>query len=247
MNLAIIVLAAGKGTRMESDLAKVLHPLCGKPLVAWVLETVSALQPQRIVAVVGHQAEEVERQVSQRFPTVEFARQEPMLGTGHAVQQTQAALGDFKGDIIVIYGDTPLISEGALRQLAQKREGALASMMVATVEEENAYGRVLYEADGRVRQIVEAKDATPEILALKTVNAGTYCFESAALWHYLAQISNDNRAGEYYLTDVVGLMTRDGQRVEAVFVDEREMTGINTRAQLQQLEQQLEEEARAAH
>lgn len=262
MNLAIIVLAAGKGTRMASDLAKVLHPLCGKPLVAWVLEAVSALQPQRIVAVVGHQAAEVERQVRQRFPAVEFARQEPMLGTGHAVQQAHAALRDFNGDIIVIYGDTPLISEGALRQLVQKRagnaaaagtaaktapaEGALASMMVAVVEEPGAYGRVLCEADGRVSQIVEAKDATPEILALNTVNAGTYCFEAGALWHYLAQISNDNRSGEYYLTDVVGLMTRDGRRVEAVFVDEREMTGINTRAQLQQLEQQLEDEARAA-
>lgn len=246
MNLAIIVLAAGKGTRMESDLAKVLHPLCGKPLIAWVLETVSALQPQRIVAVVGHQAAAVERQVRERFPAVEFARQEPMLGTGHAVQQAQAALGDFEGDIMVIYGDTPLISEGALRQLAQPRENALASMMVATVEEPGAYGRVLCEADGRVSQIVEAKDATPEILALSTVNAGTYCFEAKALWYYLAQISNDNRSGEYYLTDVVGLMTQDGQRVDAVFVDEREMTGINTRAQLQQLEQQLQNEARAA-
>ena len=244
MNLAVIVLAAGKGTRMESDLAKVLHPLCGKPLIAWVLEAVEALHPQQIVVVVGHQAAAVEDAVSARFKNIRFVTQPQMLGTGHAVQQAQGLLQDFSGDIIVTCGDTPLMTTDTLRQLVARRQdhNAAASMLVAEIDNPGSYGRVLCETDGRVSAIVEAKDATPEVAAVKTVNAGTYCFESGALWTQLGRITNDNRAGEYYLTDVVGLLAQAGQRVDAVFINEREMTGINTRTELQNLETQLRAE-----
>lgn len=244
MNLAIVILAAGKGTRMDSDLAKVLHPLCGKPLVTWVLEAIQPLQPQRTVVVVGHQASAVEAAVRAQFANVEFVTQSEMLGTGHAVQQAEPLLKDFDGDILVTYGDVPLITTETLQRLVSERreQNAALSMLVATVDDPTGYGRVLTEPDGRVTAIVEQKDATPEIAAIRHVNAGTYCFESRLLWPYLSRIDNNNRSGEFYLTDVVGLATRAGQRVCAVFINEREMTGVNTRAQLQELEAQLRAE-----
>ncbi|HVF09349.1 MAG TPA: NTP transferase domain-containing protein [Abditibacteriaceae bacterium] len=249
MNLAIIILAAGKGTRMESDLAKVLHPLCGKPLVAWALEATRALQPQRTILVVGHQAAAVEAAVRERFEGIEFVTQAEMRGTGHAVQQAEAVLRDFAGDIIVTCGDVPLINAATLQRLLSSRQehDSAASMLVAQIEEPGSYGRVLCEADGRVTQIVEAKDAAPEVLAVQNVNAGTYCFTSRALWAQLGRINSNNKSGELYLTDVIGLLAGNGERVDAVFIDEREMTGINTRAQLENLEAQLRAEGVCAH
>jgi len=244
MNLAIIILAAGKGTRMQSDLAKVLHPLCDKPLIEWVLDATQALQPQRTVVIVGHQGEAVETAVRARFAGTEFATQPEMLGTGHAVQQAEALLKDFDGDTLVVSGDVPLVTSDTLRHLVSRRQeqNAAASMLVAEVADPAAYGRVLCEPDGRVTRIVEAKDASPEIKAIKHVNAGTYCFDGTALWEQLGRVTNQNKSGEYYLTDVIGLLTGAGQRVDAVFVSPREMTGINTRAELAELEAQLRQE-----
>jgi ribose-phosphate pyrophosphokinase len=247
MNLAVIILAAGKGTRMESDLAKVLHPLCGKPLVAWVLETALSLDPERIVVVTGHQSEKVEAVVREQFcdfKGIEFARQREMNGTGHAVQQAQDLLGDFEGDIIVLCGDVPLIKSNTLRALVQKRgrNESAAALCVASLENAGAYGRVLLNSDGCVAEIVEAKDASPDELAVHNVNAGTYCFDSQKLWPKLSQIHSDNKSGELYLTDVIGLLTQSGERVDAVMIEEKEMTGINTRQQLQQLEEQIQAE-----
>lgn len=250
MDLAVIILAAGKGTRMNSDLAKVLHPLCGRPLISWVLDTAAELKPQRTVVVVGHQAETVEAQVKASYPHAEFVNQGEMLGTGHAVRTTQELLKDFSGDVIVTCGDAPLIEAETLKRMVSLRHdnGSAATMMVATIDEPGSYGRVLCDgasANGssRVIKIVEAKDAGPEIKALKTVNAGTYCFASGALWSQLARVTNSNQSGEYYLTDVIGLLTDDKQRVDAVFVDEREMTGVNTIQQLEELEALLTEQA----
>lgn len=241
MDLAIIILAAGKGTRMESDLAKVLHPLCGKPLVAWVLAAAAPLQAKRTVVVVGHQAEAVEAAVREYHAGAEFARQTEMLGTGHAVQQTEAALGGFEGDIIVTCGDAPLIETATLQRMVRLRRerGSAAVMLVAVLDDPGSYGRVLCEADGRVTQIVERKDASPEQLAVQTVNAGTYCFDSRHLWEHLGRIDNQNRSGEFYLTDVVGLMNEAGLRVDALTIGEREMTGVNTKGELAALEAEL--------
>ena len=249
MNLAVIILAAGKGTRMESDLAKVLHPLGGKPLVAWVLETALSLDPERIVVIVGHQAEDVEASIRERFSDfkgIEFARQTEMKGTGHAVQQAQTLLGDFDGDIVVLCGDAPLLKSNTLGALVQKRgrNNASAALCVAELENAGAYGRVLLTPEGQVQEIVEAKDATAAQLAVHSVNAGTYCFDSKKLWPRLDALKSDNMAGELYLTDVIGMMTSEGERVDAVFVEEREMTGINTKRELQELERQINTEKR---
>ncbi len=247
MNLAVIILAAGKGTRMESDLAKVLHPLCDKPLVSWVLETALSLDPERIVVVTGHQAESVESTIREQFcdfKGIEFVRQTEMKGTGHAVQQAKGLLGDFDGDIIVLCGDVPLIKSNTLRALVQKRgrNQSGAALCIAELENPGAYGRVLLTSSGQVDRIVEAKDANPAQLAVHNVNAGTYCFDSQKLWPALGQIDSNNNSGELYLTDVIGLLTAAGERVDAVTLDEKEMTGINTKRELQQLEEQVKAE-----
>ena len=249
MSLALIILAAGKGTRMESDLAKVLHPLCDKPLIIWALESASQLQPARVVVVVGHQAQSVRDEILRSFPQAEFAQQHQMLGTGHAVQQCEALLGDFQGDIVVSCGDVPLLQSSTLSQLIRRRHetNSAASLLVAHVDKPGSYGRVIKNDDGIVSKIVEAKDASPQEKLCRSVNAGTYCFDSAPLWRELAKIENTNASGEFYLTDVVGLLNQSGKRVVAVDVSEREMTGINTRAQLQNLEAELQAEGACAH
>lgn len=247
---AFIILAAGKGTRMDSDLAKVLHPLCGKPLVAWVLEAAQGLQPARIVAVVGHQAARVQSEIAPRFPHVEYATQSEMLGTGHAVMQAEAALQDFEGDIIITCGDAPLITEATFRALVEKRAAldASAAMLYATVEDAGAYGRVILdESKTVVQKIVEFKDASDEEKACRTINAGTYCFRARDLWPFLGRIGNSNKSGEYYLTDVVGLMTEAGNMVAAVEVSPREMVGVNTKTELLALENELRAEGRCGH
>lgn len=248
MSLAIVILAAGKGTRMKSELAKVLHPLCDKPLIAWALDTVLALQPDRTFVVVGHQADDVKATVNATFPNIEFVLQSELLGTGDAVRRVAPSLQDFEGDVIVTCGDVPLLATETLRRLIQTRRdnNSAASMLVAQIGDPASYGRVLCDDENRVLQIVEAKDASPEILAVRNVNAGTYCFESKTLWPQLARLTSNNKAGEFYLTDVIGFLANDNQRVDAVFIDEREMIGINTREQLLELEAQLKSEKLAA-
>lgn len=248
MSLSIIILAAGKGTRMKSDLAKVLHPLGGKPLIAWALDAVAPLSPDRTVVIVGHQAEAVEKAVNERFANIEFALQSEMNGTGDAVKRAVPLLEKFEGDVIVTCGDVPLLQTETLCRLIQTRRenNSAASMLVAQVDEPGSYGRVLCDEENRVLQIVEAKDASPEILAVRNVNAGTYCFDAKSLWPQLARLTNNNKSGEYYLTDVVGFLANDNQRVDAVFVGEREMTGVNTREQLDELEAELKNEAAGA-
>jgi len=246
MNLAVLVLAAGKGTRMESDLPKVLHPLLGRPLVAHVLDAARKLEPTRLICIVGHRAELVEAEVRRSHPEVEFVNQGEMLGTGHAVLQTHKALEDFEGEILVTCGDAPLLTAETLSDLIQKRRqsDASAAMLIGRLDNPARYGRVMMGEGGEVERIVEWKDASDDERAVETVNAGTYVFRSRDLWKQLARVTNDNAAGEYYLTDVVGLLRGEGEKVVGILVEEREMTGVNTRAELVELERQLREEAR---
>ena len=232
---------------MESDLPKVLHPLRGQPLLAHVLDAARALHPDRLIAIVGHRADLVQSEIKPSYPEVEFVNQGEMLGTGHAVRQAQSALQNFAGDILVTCGDAPLLTSQTLDDLRKKRAqfDAGAAMLVGRLDDPGSYGRVVMDEKGQVSEIVEAKDASPEVLGLETVNAGTYCFGSSELWEQLARVDNKNKAGEYYLTDVIGLLRQAGQTVVGELVAAREMTGINTRAELAQLEAQLQGEERA--
>jgi bifunctional UDP-N-acetylglucosamine pyrophosphorylase/glucosamine-1-phosphate N-acetyltransferase len=234
--LNIIILAAGLGKRMQSDLPKVLHPIAGKPMLAHVLETARALSPDRIVVVVGHGAERVRAAFADA--DVAFALQQPQQGTGHAVMQALPHLveGDPDDACLVLYGDVPLVRAATLRELLLARGPGLA-LLTETLADPAGYGRIVRDADGRVTRIVEHKDASATERAITEVNTGILAAPTAALRRWLARIDNRNAQGEYYLTDIVGLAVRDGVPVaHAQPAALWETLGVNSRVQQAQLE-----------
>jgi bifunctional UDP-N-acetylglucosamine pyrophosphorylase/glucosamine-1-phosphate N-acetyltransferase len=229
--LTVVILAAGEGKRMRSRRPKVLHPLCGRPLVAYPLRLARALA-DRIVLVVGRDAEEVR---SAAGAGVAFVEQTERLGTGHAVQQARAACGS--GPVVVLPGDTPLLSETTVGRLIERHRetGAAATVLTAVVEQPSGYGRVLRQR-GRVHGIVEDRDATDDQKRITEINTSVYCFDADQLWPALARVRASNEQGEYYLTDVIGILAASGARIEAVTTpDPGECLGVNDRKQLAQL------------
>lgn len=209
-----IVLAAGQGKRMKSKLYKVLHPVCGKPMVGHVLDTVKRAGVTRNVVVVGHGAEAVQSYLG---ASAEYVLQEQQLGTGHAVKQAKDLLGSEKGTTIVICGDTPLVTSETLEGLMQLHEsrGAAATVLTAHMDNPAGYGRVIRGEDGSVMKIVEQKDCNETENAVQEINTGTYCFDNAKLFEALDKVTNNNAQQEYYLTDVVGIFREAGETVEA--------------------------------
>ena len=227
---SVIVLAAGQGTRMKSRRAKVLHELCGVPMLGHVIRSAKRLSPARLLVVVGRDAEEVE----ERFAgEAEFVLQSEQKGTGHAVLVAQPALGDVEGDVLVLYGDTPLLSPETLEQMSKAKQERGADLAVLTARAKNIPGRVARDENGRVSRIIEAQDATPEELQLEERNTGVYLFSADLLRDGLASLTPDNAQGELYITDIVGYAVERGLRVEAVEIDDPdECMGINTRIEL---------------
>ena len=229
-----VVLAAGKGTRMKSARAKVLHSALGVPMLEHVVRALQAAGAARVVVVVGHQAEAVEAAFAGRG--LEFVRQDPPMGTGHALQVARERVaGRAEGTLLVVNGDLPLLRpETLLALLAAHREsGHAATLLTVDLEDPAAYGRVLRDGSGRVRAIVEAKDASPAEQAVREINAGLYAFEMKALLPALGRLKPQNAQGEYYLTDVVGLMREDGHAVGAFKAgDPAEALGVNNVAEL---------------
>ncbi len=235
-----VVLAAGKGTRMKSDLAKVLHPLAGRPLIAHVLDIVRGAGIRRAVVVVGHQAQRV-REVCGDGAGLSFARQEPQLGTGHAVQVAAPLLAD-DAHTVILNGDVPLLRAATVRRLVERtvKTGAAAAVLTCTVDDAGAYGRIVRGPDGALQRVVEARDATPAERALREFNTGVFCFQTKALRAALGGLTADNDQHEYYLTDTIAWLTAAGQRVEAVPVDDpSEVVGINTVEELAEAERLL--------
>jgi bifunctional UDP-N-acetylglucosamine pyrophosphorylase / glucosamine-1-phosphate N-acetyltransferase len=244
MRLAVVILAAGQGTRLKSDLPKVLHRLAGRPLIDYALEAASAVASETPVVVVGHGAEAVRTVVGDRGRCVLQAEQ---LGTAHAVRQAEAELQGRCEAVLVIYGDMPLLRADTLRALAQAQALNPGPLTLATAEAPQLkdFGRIVRDSSGQVRAIVEAAQASPSEWALTEVNVGAYCFNAAWLWAALPQLPLSPR-GEYYLTDVVALATRDGGQVAAVALeDAAEALGVNTRAQLAEAETRLRERINA--
>jgi UDP-N-acetylglucosamine diphosphorylase/glucosamine-1-phosphate N-acetyltransferase len=234
---AAIILAAGQGKRMQSDLAKVLHAARGSSLVEHVLAAVRGAGVQRIVVVVGHQAQRVEEHLAQAG--VQFALQAEQLGTGHAVQQAQAALADWQDEIVVLCGDTPLLTSETLRALfdTHRDTQAAATVLTAELDDPTGYGRVVRGPDDSVLRIVEQKDATPEELRVREINSGLYVFSSADLWQALTKVDADNAQREYYLTDTLEILRSEGRRVSAYRCqDPREVLGVNNPDQLREAE-----------
>ena len=227
--VAAIVLAAGRGTRMRSDLHKVLHPVAGRPMLAHLLGTVDALAAAARVVVVGAGRDQVEAAVAGQGVTV--AVQEPQLGTAHAVQQAAAALAGFAGDILILYGDVPLVEPETLRAMLARLHAADAPTLVVLgfrPDDALRYGRVIADDDGIVARIVEYKDADAAERAVTLCNSGLMAVRADALWDLLAQVGNANAAGEYYLTDIVALAAR----AAVVETAPQQVAGVNSRAEL---------------
>ena len=244
--LNIVVLAAGKGTRMYSEKPKVLHALAGKPLLQHVLDCATALQPQQICVVYGHGGEAVPQAMQQY--SAQFVIQEPQLGTGHAVQQAMPLLAD-EGRTLVLYGDVPLIQHSTLHRMQQAGDGLV--LLTVDLDNPSGYGRIVRNGQGDVLGIIEEKDASPEQREIREVNTGILLAPTGKLREWLANLQNNNAQGEYYLTDIVAMAVRQGVAVHTVQpAHEWEIHGINSKAQLVALErtwQQVEAARLLAH
>lgn len=235
-----LILAAGQGTRMKSDLAKVLHPLCGKPLVEHVVRSAQTSGVAKTVVIVGHQAEQVKE--SLKGLEVEFVLQAEQKGTGHAVMQALPIIEKFAGELLVLYGDVPLIKpETIVSLLKSHRDERNACTMLSTIiDQPGGYGRIIRDQKGAVEKIVEAKDASPEELSVKEINPAIYAFDNQELVKALGKLSPNNKQGEYYLTDVIGIFRSQGLKIAAQIVeDSREVLGINTPEELAECEEYL--------
>ncbi len=231
--LAAVVLAAGKGTRMKSRRAKVLHEACGRPLGWYPVQAALAAGADPVVVVVGHQADEVQAALAAALgdAPVRFARQEQQLGTAHAVLAAKAALAGHRGPVAILSGDTPLLRAETLRAVVDGAAGAALAFATMTLEAPRGSGRIVRDARGKPVRVVEEKDATEAERALREVNAGLYCADAAFLWEMLGQIGSENAQREYYLPDLVALAAR-GAGAVAVAVPPEEAEGVNDREQL---------------
>ena len=231
--LAVLILAAGKGTRMKSDLIKVLHPIMGQPMLAHVINSAKYLSPARTVVVVGHQAERVEASFSGW--NLIFPRQTEQLGTGHAVASAREALGDFNGTVLILCGDVPLLSPQTMMDFLAAHQQSRVPLSVLTVDlaDPGAYGRIIRDPEGYLLRIVEARDASAEELAVTEINTGIYAVEAGLLFEAVAELKPNNDQKEYYLTDVVAYARERGLLVAAILCpDPEEVLGINDRAEL---------------
>lgn len=234
MDIKSVILAAGKGTRMKSNLPKVLHEILGKALVGYVLDSVKHITNENFV-IVGHHAEEVEKYVISHYENAKTVLQSPQLGTGHAVSMVCPMLENYSGQVLILCGDTPLITEDTLKKFVEyhKENKSDITVMSAIFENPTNYGRIIRDADNSLKCIVEEKDATLEQKAIKEVNAGIYCINWAKVKSAFSQLTSNNAQGEYYLTDIIEWGKKNGLSVNAYIMENNiETFGINSRVQL---------------
>jgi UDP-N-acetylglucosamine diphosphorylase/glucosamine-1-phosphate N-acetyltransferase len=235
MMFSTVILAAGKGTRMKSDLVKVLHLLCGKPLLSYVVEAARSAGSHDISIIVGYQADAVQEKF--RCGGLNFIEQREQLGTGHAVLQARARFADYTGAILILCGDVPLLQSATLRSLlACHRKGKTAvTVLTAVLTDSTGYGRIVKGPDGRVSRIIEERDATEAEKKIKEINTGIYCVDSQFLFDALGKVNNENAQHEYYLTDIIAIAHECGDGVGSLIAaDHREVMGINTLQELRE-------------
>ena len=243
---AAIILAAGQGTRMRSSLPKVLHKVGGRPMVDWSIELAKRVGCERIIVVARPDGAEVQQHVTAALGENTIAIQDPPLGTGHAVLSAKESLSEFEGDVVVLYGDTPLIPATAVERLFEELEGgARVGVLGFDAAIPGAYGRLVTGDKGDLEAIVEAKDATPEQLGITLCNSGVMAARSTTLFGLLELVTNDNAKGEYYLTDIVGLARSDGGLCRAVKCSEDDVLGVNSRVELSEAEISFQTRRRA--
>ncbi len=241
--LAVIVLAAGKGTRMKSDLHKVLHPIAGHPMLLHLLGTLDALSPARTVIVAGDRREQIEAALA--GSGAQTVVQEPQLGTAHAALQAQSALADFDGLVLVCFGDVPFLAAETVRRLCEAlADGAAVAVLGFRPADAAAYGRIIADADGTVRKMVEHKDASPEERSVNLCNSGVIVAHSRDMWRLLGKVDDNNAAKEFYLPDVATHAIAEGARVVVVEAAEAEVMGINSRAELAEAEARWQQRRR---
>lgn len=235
--LAVLIMAAGKGTRMKNpEMAKVMCPIGGKPMVDYVIDLATKILADRTLVIIGWKKESVQEHISALYPKVEFVEQVEQLGTGHAVQQAEAAMKDYSGDVLVLSGDVPLLSLKTMTALIgyHKTTQAFATILTAEVTDPSGYGRIVRNSDGSVMKIVEHKDASPKELKISEINSGIYLFNKEKLFDSVRLLKPNNVQGEYYLTDVFENFWKNSWRVSAVkAVDPVEVMGINSFDQLE--------------
>jgi len=241
-NVATVILAAGKGTRLKSSLHKVLHPVAGRAMIQHLLDQASQLEPEKTVVIVGEYGDQVRGALGD---AVEYAVQEPQLGTGHAVQQASGALGDFGGDVLILYGDVPFVKAETMRAMLGRLHAEDAPAVVVLgfrPPDTLRYGRVIADRFGRIEKMVEHKDANEAERACTLCNSGVMAVKGSELFELLARVGNTNSQGEYYLTDIVNLAAADGRNSAVVECeDHREVTGVNSRAELAAAEREWQD------
>ncbi len=237
MSLAVVILAAGQGTRMRSKLPKVLHPVAGKPMVDYAVDTARELGTDKPVLVVGYESAQVRATVGDR---AQFVEQRELLGTGHAVLQARDILLGRTDTVMVTYADMPLLTDETLQKLYAKHQQALMCVTMLTVVSDDpmGFGRIVRDGDGKIQSIVEESEATPAQLAIRELNCGVYCFEANWLWEHLPRVQPSPKKKEYFLTDLIEMAVRERAPIESeILHDVAEVSGINTRVQLAHVEQ----------
>jgi UDP-N-acetylglucosamine diphosphorylase/glucosamine-1-phosphate N-acetyltransferase len=241
MKLSTVILAAGKGTRMKSDLVKVLQPLYGKPLLSYVVEAARSAGSDDISIIVGYQADAVREQF--KGESLNFIEQREQLGTGHAVLQASERFENYMGTILILCGDIPLLQSSTLRALwvCHRKEKTAVTVLTTLLTNATGYGRILKGPDGKVSRIIEERDATEAEKEIKEINTGIYCVNSPFLFDALRKVNNNNAQQEYYLTDIVAIAHEDGHGVSSLIAaDYREVMGINTPQELREAHCYLE-------
>ncbi len=245
-NRAAVILAAGQGTRMRSDLPKVLHQVGGRAMVDWSIALAREVGCETIIVVCSPSGKAVQDHAASVLGPDAIAIQDPPMGTGHAVQAAEKALAGFEGQLVVLYGDTPLIPTSAVVNLfAELEAGAAVGVLGFEAAEPGAYGRLITDTAGNLDAIVEAKEATPEQLGVSFCNSGVMAASAQTMFDLLSKVTNDNAKGEYYLTDIVGLARNAGGTCRAVACDEADVLGVNSRVELAQAEQAFQEKRRS--
>lgn len=238
--LSTVILAAGKGTRMKSDLPKVLHKVLGETMVSRVVRTAVEVGSIKNVVVIGHKKELVQKELAGK--NVEFAIQEEQMGTGHAVLMAEEHMKNFDGDVLILAGDVPLLRVSTLQKLmdTHRQQNADATVLSAIFEDPYGYGRVVRTPEGDYSHGVEEKDADEKIRKINEINSGIYVFKSELLFHYLHFVGTDNVQGEYYLTDILPMMRKDNKKIALQVADDPdEIQGVNTVDQLREIEEKL--------
>ncbi|MBN2396978.1 MAG: NTP transferase domain-containing protein [Deltaproteobacteria bacterium] len=240
--LAAVILAAGKGTRMKSDLVKVLHPICGKPMVWYVVELARTLGAEKTVVVVGHQASMVKEAMTGQG--LIYALQEEQLGSAHAVLQAAGALDGLPGDVLILCGDVPLLRPVTIESLlaSHRDHGGVITVMTAVLDDPGSYGRVVKNEAGEVLKIVEARDANPEEKKIREINTGIYCAQNGFLFEAVRKIGNTNAQGEFYFTDIFEIARNERHRTGSFIIpDPAEAMGINTPDDLKVAEKMMQD------